>query len=101
MGAGSIIERLVGLELIGIVATGFGGAVQHLLQIFLGPFPDHIPAHNTVRGTVNVGHDVDLVFLSPTKLYNLSNSLTFTCPLSWGGSSGSSLASALTQLDTV
>ena len=76
-----IIQGLVGFELIRIIAMGFGRMVKYALQIFCSAFPDDIPADDTMGRPVNVSYDVDLVFLSPTKLYNSSSSLTFTGPL--------------------
>ena len=101
MTAWGVVEGLIGLELIRIVATGFGRTVQRLLEIIRGSFPEHIPADNTVSRAVNIRYDVDFVFLSPTKLYNSSSSLTFSCPLGCGGASGSTSALAFTQLATV
>src|SRR5579871_6727718 len=72
----TINEGGVGDKSIREILTGKRSTVQHGLQIFGGTFPDHIPANDAACLPVNIGYDVDFVFLSPIKVNNSSNSLT-------------------------
>jgi hypothetical protein len=71
MFAGRAVEGVISLELIGIVTTRLRRVVQHVLEVSLGAFPDHIPTHDTMGGSIYVGDEVNFVFLSPTKLYTI------------------------------
>lgn len=95
-------ERVVGGKSIGEVLLSKRTAIQHGLERRCGALPSHIPADNAVRRAVNVGQDVDFVFLSPMKVNNSSNS--FTSNVMSGGSGGwlgRLLAYAFSQLATV
>lgn len=52
--------------------------VDDLLHVLDVPFPDHIAANKAAGTPVHLGYDVDLVFLSPIKVNNSSNSAVST-----------------------
>jgi len=73
--------------------------IHHFLQVRCVALPDHSAPNEAARGPIYFGDDVDLVFFSPMKVNNSSNSATST---SLGtGAEGSSSAYAFTQRETV
>lgn len=102
MSTWQVEEGVVGSKSIGVVLLSEWTAIQDGLESWCGTVPDHIPADNAVGGAVNVGQDVDFVFLSPMKVTSSSNSLTSNgiCGGS-GGWSGQLWAYAFSQLATV
>ena len=55
-------QRVISGELIGVILYCLGTAVEHGLHNVCGPFPDHIPADNTMCPPIYLGDDVDDVF---------------------------------------
>src|SRR5262245_6434957 len=54
--------------------------VHHRLQRLLFPMGFHGPAQNATAAAVNQRHDIDTVFLSPTKVYSSSSAALLTSP---------------------
>ena len=60
---GKIDEGFVDRKGIGIILLGLWRTVEHGLHRLIVTANDHIPSDDTARVTVNVGYDVDFVFL--------------------------------------
>src|SRR5262249_50861682 len=89
IGQGAMLARIIhegfiDREIIGEIAPGLWGTVQHGLHQLVAALQDDTPAHNAARGAVYVGDEVDFVFLLPTKVNSSSSSLTSNT--SWLGS---------------
>jgi hypothetical protein len=68
MVAGIVHEPVIGLEIVGVVLSGLGAALEDLLQLLRAPVPEDIPTEDAARGAVDLRDDVGDVFFSPTKV---------------------------------
>jgi hypothetical protein len=99
MASGEVNQSMIGRKVVAEVALSLRGAVQQRLHRLSGAGGDKVPADNAAGGTVDDGHDVVFVFLSPMNVNSSSNSATST--LSGIGAGGNWLAHARTQLLTL
>src|SRR5210317_699342 len=74
---------------------------EQLLSDILTTLKNSLNGEKTTCFSVNDGHDIDFVFLLPTKVKSSSCSATSTLLLGTGRSSGKPSAYSLNQLATV
>lgn len=94
-----IPQTSIGSKAITVIPLRFWCFIYHLLNGFLGAFPDYCPAQQTACFAVYNRKNVDSVFLSPIKVNNSSISASFTsCGI---GAFGEASARSTTQRATV
>ena len=74
MATGIVDQGMVGVEIVTVVLSSLGAAVEHGLQLGVLALPDDIPTHDTAGRAVYGGEEVDASFFSPMKVNNSSNS---------------------------
>jgi hypothetical protein len=92
-------ERGIRIKSITEIPFGFGPIIDYCLKIISSAFPDDLKAQETAGGSVDIGQEVDSVFLSPIKVNSSSSSAFSTC--SGTGAGGRLSACALAQLATL
>jgi hypothetical protein len=73
-----VCQQIVGCESIAVVHPRRWTLVDHPLHVHGIPFPDYIAANEAAGAPVYLGYDVDLLFFSPMKVNNSSNSAVST-----------------------
>ncbi len=86
---------------VGAVLEGVRHLINDLLHEGLGSLLHHSPTHETARFPLNGRDDESLVFFSPTKVNNSSNSTCSGDSVGFTGTSGTCLTAALNHANTI
>ena len=80
-------ERGIRFKSITEIPFGFGSIIDNGLEIISSAFPDNLKAQETAGVSIDIGQEVDPVFLSPIKVKSSSSSAFSTCSGTGAGGS--------------